>query len=217
MVYTGKSVRGGLIQAPTSLSGKRYKSPRPLPMGGSPFMMQIRGFQAAGRAFHYDMIPKKTMKKVYESIKKVALKIFKESQQTCPVGETKKLKSSARFIDKSRIMSDTGGKQQFIDMRITYGGAGSGVVYAVYVHEGHSARDGSWVRGRPWLVRAARRYKRSLLRAAKYSALRVWNNFARQISSSSKWVTVGGGRYGTGAGQGWKRKMSGVGPTVTGR
>ena len=226
MVYTGKNVRGGgIIADPKSISGKAYKSPRRLPMGGSPFMMQIRGFQAAGRAFHYTMIPKHTMKKVHLAIKKVAMKIYAEADDTCPVGPSGDLKASGRFIDDSAIMPGTGGKDQFINMRIQYGGGN--VDYAVYVHEGHSAPDGSWVMGKPWLVRAARRYKKSLLRATKHTAMGVWNRFVKQINTGSTWVALGGGagmigtpaafsgaKYSTGAGQGWQRMLSGTGPTV---
>jgi hypothetical protein len=229
MVFTGKSVTGGgIIAEPMSLAGKRYKSPRRLPMGGSPFMMQIRGFQAAGTAFHYAMMPKFTMQKVYAQIKKVSMKIFRESQRTCPM-DTGKLAYSGRFIDKSRIMPRTGGKDQFIDIHIVYGGGPSQVDYAVYVHEGHSTKGGKWVMGDPWLVRAARRYKRSLLRATKNTAMGVWNRFAKQINTASPWVTVGGGanimgtpaafgvssKYGTGAGAGWGRMLSGTGVTVS--
>ena len=222
MVWTGPRVRGAsIVAAPIMLTGKRFKAaPLKLPMGGSPFMMQIRGFQAAGRAFHYTMIPKHTMKKVHLAIKKVAMKIYAEA-----VGPSGDLKASGRFIDDSAIMPGTGGKDQFINMRIQYGGGN--VDYAVYVHEGHSAPDGSWVMGKPWLVRAARRYKKSLLRATKHTAMGVWNRFVKQINTGSTWVALGGGagmigtpaafsgaKYSTGAGQGWQRMLSGTGPTV---
>ena len=231
MVWTGKRVRGAsIVAAPIMLTGKHFKAaPLKLPMGGSPFMMQIRGFQAAARGFHFSMLPKHTMEGVHKAIKKVAMKIFKEAKGTCPVGETGNLKGTARFVDRSQVISGTvaTGQKQFVDMHITFGGGSKMVEYAVWVHEGHSSPGGSWVKGNPWLVRAARRYKKSLLRACKYSALGVWSKFVRQVNTGSAWRAVGmgpgmrgtpsmfgGGKYGTGAGEGWKRMLGGTGPTV---
>lgn len=230
MVWTGAKVRGAkMVAAPIMLTGKAFKAPGlKLPMGGSPFMMQIRGFQAAARGMHFAMLPKKTMITVHKAIEKIGRKILRSAQDTCPVGETMMLASSGRFVDNSVVVSgDVRSGVQFINMRITFGGGSTGVDYAVYVHEGHSAPDGSWVRGRPWLVRAARRHERALLRAAKYSALGVWNAFVRQVNTGSAWQAVGmgagmrgtpsmfgGGKYGTGAGQGWKRMLGGTGPVV---
>lgn len=229
MVWTGPRVKGAsIVAAPVMLGGKKYKAPIKIPMGGSPWMVEIRGWQAAARGFRYAMLPKMTLEKTYKSIKKIAMKIFTRSRETCPY-DSGDLFRTAKFVDNSRITSTDrgGGRTQFIDMHITYGGGSNRVEYAVYVHEGHAAPDGSWVMGEPWLVRAATRYKKSLLNATKISAQEVWNKFARQINTSSHWQALGmgpgmmgtpaaflGGSYGTGAGAGWTRMLGGTGPTV---
>jgi len=202
MVGFGKNVRGAsLFAPPKTLTGKKFKAPTlKIPMGGSPFMMQIRGFQAAGRAFHYDMLPKKTMEKVHKGMVKVAGRILKTSQKLCPVGVYPassgriggRLRASGRVVDMSKVIPNTESKVQFLDIHIVYGGAQYNVEYAVYVHEGHEAPDGSWVRGNPFLVRAARRHKKDVLRACKYNCMEIWNKFVAQINKESTWVTASG-------------------------
>ena len=230
MVWTGPRIKGAsMVAAPAMIGGGKYKRPSiKIPMGGSPWMMEIRGWQAAARGFRYAMLPKITMEKIYASIKRIAKNIYNRSRETCPY-DSGDLFHTAKFVDNSRItaIDPGGGKTQFIDIHIRYGGGSNRVDYAVYVHEGHSAPDGSWVMGNPWLVRAARRHQRELLRACKITAMGVWNKFARQVNTGSHWQALGlapgvmgtpvgflGGSYKAGAGAGWTRMLGGTGPTV---
>jgi len=182
MVFAGETVRGAsLFAPPTTLAGKRYKPPAMrIPTTGQTFMLAIRGFEAASRAFKAKA-EKDLMERVHKKLLKVAEKILSRSQQTCPVGETLKLASSGRIEDRTQTYL---GIAQEVDIHVIYGGGTMGVEYAVYVHEGHTAPDGSWVKGNPWLVRAARSYRRLLYKETKDALRQGWANIAKQINLS---------------------------------
>ena len=185
MVWSGDIVKGASIfGSPTMGSGTAFKKPAiQVPMTGSAFMLYIRGFQAASRG--WKNLQKKTLEEVYLGVAKVVEAIYKDAKATCPVGDTGKLKRSAQLIDRSRMlfMLPGTGRKQFIDMHITYGGAKFGVNYAVYVHEGHQTPNRTgFVRGNPWLVVSARKYKKRLFKSCKPSVQRAWGRFVRQVA-----------------------------------
>ena len=102
-------------------------------------------------------------------------------------------------------------------MHIMFGGGTMGVKYAVYVHEGHTSPSGKWVKGNPWLVKAARSHKRQLFRACKPSIQYVWNNFCKTIhgyGSGSKWDLLTTRQGKTAMGSSYRIK-TGSGATVT--
>jgi hypothetical protein len=187
MVWSGNIVKGASIfGSPKTGAGTPFTKPTiQVPMTGSAFMLYIRGFQAASRG--WKQLQKETLEEVYKGVLKVVQKMYEKSQATCPVGETGKLRRSGKIDDKSRMlfMLPGTGQKQFIDIHIRYGGARYGVEYAVYVHEGHQTPNRTgFVRGNPWLVRAARSYRRTMFRSCKPSIQKVWGRFVRQIRAT---------------------------------
>ena len=73
MVFTGENIRGAsLFAPPTTLAGKRYKPPAMrVPLTGQTFMLAIRGFEAASRAFKAKA-EKDLMERVHKRLLKVA-------------------------------------------------------------------------------------------------------------------------------------------------
>lgn len=200
-----------IFAPPTTLAGKKFEQPSMhIPKTGQTWMLTIRGFEAASRGF--SKMPKDMEKRAHKKLLKIWMKVFDRSQATCPVGTYPQssgriggmLKRSGEMIDYSKPKGEEG--EAFIDMRIRYGGAGSGVDYAVYVHEGHVSPSGSWVKGIPWLVRSAMKYRRSIYKVTKEGMREVWNSYAKQ---------VGRGAAGTTRAASQLRMSKGIGATVS--
>ena len=171
---------GGLAAFAGRGSGaKSTKKPMHIPKAGFTFMVFIRGWEKAAQGFQN--MPQKMEKRVVGKLWKVWQRVFERSQKDCPVGETGKLKRSGRVYNNSKPWGKMG--TQFIDMRITYGGPSTDCDYAVYVHEGHRFPGGKgWVRGRPWLVRAVKKYRKSLYRECKFALREEWGKFCKQMA-----------------------------------
>lgn len=153
-----------------------------IPKGGATWMLQIRGFQKAAKAFHFSQLPRYTQEQIYKRALGIAHKILRRAQETCPV-DTMRLASSGRVEDKT--IPPSGKQGQRINIRVMFGGSTMRVDYALYVHEGHMSPSGSWVRGRPFLARAGRAYRKSLQRLTKIAIEAAWNKYVKQISGYS--------------------------------
>ena len=77
-----------------------------VPMAGSAFMLYMRGFQAAARGFK--KLETDTIESIHKGVLKVWMRIFRRSQETCPV-KTGRLAYSGRMVDKSRELAMAGG------------------------------------------------------------------------------------------------------------